>query len=73
MVGAASASPFASVTTSGDDSTNYIGVVPVIDMATNKVITTVKVGIMPAGVAATPDGTKIYVANSGLGSTTLCN
>ena len=39
--------------------------VSVIDTATNTVIATVPVGIYPIGVAVTPDGTKVYVANAG--------
>ena len=39
--------------------------VSVIDTATNTVIASVKVGKSPYGIAVTPDGTKVYVANSG--------
>jgi YVTN family beta-propeller protein len=39
--------------------------VSVINTTTNMVIATVKVGNFPYGVAANPDGTKIYVANAG--------
>jgi YVTN family beta-propeller protein len=35
----------------------------VIDTTTNKVVTTLDVGLAPAGVAVTPDGSKVYVAN----------
>ena len=37
--------------------------VSVIDTATNTVIATAPVGSDPAGVAVTPDGSKVYVAN----------
>ena len=37
--------------------------VSVIDTATNTVTATVNVGRSPAGVAVTPDGRKVYVAN----------
>jgi YVTN family beta-propeller protein len=39
--------------------------VSVIDTDTNRVITTVDVGIGPSGVAISPDGKKVYVANGG--------
>ena len=39
--------------------------ISVIDTATNNITATVNVGTTPAGVAVTPDGTKVYVANSG--------
>jgi len=38
--------------------------VSVIDTATNTIRATVSVGSNPNGVAVTPDGTKVYVANS---------
>jgi YVTN family beta-propeller protein len=37
--------------------------VSVIDTATNTVIATISVGTTPGGVAVTPDGSKVYVAN----------
>ena len=37
--------------------------ISVIDTATNTVIATVNVGTDPSGVAVTPDGKKVYVAN----------
>ena len=43
--------------------------VSVIHTATNAVVATVLVGTKPVGVAITPDGTKVYVAN--LGSNTV--
>jgi YVTN family beta-propeller protein len=39
--------------------------VSVIATATNTVIGTIPVGLEPLGVAVTPDGSKVYVANSG--------
>jgi YVTN family beta-propeller protein len=39
--------------------------VPVIDTATNTVVTTISGFTSPFGVAVTPDSTKVYVANSG--------
>jgi YVTN family beta-propeller protein len=44
-----------------EDSNN----VSVINTKTNKVIATVPVGKEPNGVAVTPNGTKVYVVNSG--------
>ncbi len=54
------AAPFAYITCS-----DFGGTVSVIDTATNNVIAIVPVGINPCGVAVTPDGTKVYVVNSG--------
>jgi YVTN family beta-propeller protein len=39
--------------------------VSVINTIANNVTATVKVGQLPVGVAVTPDGTKVYVANNG--------
>ena len=39
--------------------------VSVIDTATNTVVATVNVGVTPQRLAVTPDGTTVYVANSG--------
>jgi len=39
--------------------------VSVIDTATNTVIATIPVGSHPQGVAVTPDGSRVYVANEG--------
>ena len=39
-----------------------------IDTATNMVVATVPVGNVPSGVAITPDGTHVYVANSNPGT-----
>ena len=38
--------------------------VSVIDTATKTVVATVGVGSVPDGIAVTPDGTHVYVANS---------
>ena len=62
LVSIAGAAPFAYIT-------NYLdNTVSVIDTATNTVTSTVPVGSSPIGVAVTPDGTKVYVANSGANS-----
>src|SRR5260370_42277215 len=37
--------------------------VSVIDTTTNAVIATIPVGLLPFGVAVTPDGSKVYVTN----------
>jgi YVTN family beta-propeller protein len=42
---------------------NGANTVSVIDTATNRVTATVPVGSEPAGVAVTPDGSKVFVAN----------
>ena len=39
------------------------GTVSVVDVATNKIITTIAVGKRPWNMAMTPDGGKLYVAN----------
>ena len=54
----AEAAPFLYVTNFSDNT------VSVIDTATNTVVATVAVGNGPEGVAVTPDGTKVYVANT---------
>ena len=41
----------------------------VIATATNTVTATIPVGVGPAGVAVSPDGSKVYVANQIYGST----
>ena len=41
---------------------NFSNSVTVIDTTTNMVITTIAVGIVPVGVAVTPDGSKVYVS-----------
>jgi YVTN family beta-propeller protein len=52
-------SPYAYITNSGDN------LVAVIDTFTAAVITTVRVGNEPTGVAVNPAGTRVYVTNSG--------
>ena len=42
---------------------NEDNTVSVIDTSSNSVISTVPVGIDPAGVAVSPDGTLVYVTN----------
>ena len=48
---------------------NFSNKVTVIDTTTNKVVTTIDVGLAPAGVAVTPDGSKVYVANEAVNGT----
>jgi YVTN family beta-propeller protein len=55
---AESQAPYAYITNAGSNT------VSVIDTATNTITATVPVGSNPNGVAVTPDGTKVYVANS---------
>ncbi len=55
----ASAAPFAYITNQGDMT------VSVIDTATNTVTATVIVESSPTGVAVSPDGSRVYVANLG--------
>ncbi|HII90637.1 MAG TPA: PKD domain-containing protein [Methanosarcina sp.] len=57
LVSIAGASPFAYITNYNDDT------VSVIDIATNKVTTTINVGTEPYGVAVIPDRTKVYVTH----------
>ncbi len=47
------------VTNNGDDT------ISVIDTSSNTVVATVRVGAGPEGVAVTPDGMRLYVANDG--------
>jgi YVTN family beta-propeller protein len=56
MASSAAAAPFAYVTAGS-------GIVAVIDTATNTVVATVPVGENAVGVAVTPDGKHVYVAN----------
>src|SRR6516162_4981949 len=42
---------------------NFSNKVTVIDTTTNKVVTTIDVGLAPSGVAVAPNGSKVYVAN----------
>src|SRR5215831_11877612 len=55
--GAPSSAQNAYITNSGSNT------VSVIDTATNTVVSTIPVGTAPAGVAVTPDGSKVYVTN----------
>src|ERR1700741_3777566 len=48
---------------------NFSNKVTVIDTTTNKVVTTIDVGVAPAGVAVTPDGSKGYGANEAVNGT----
>src|SRR5271157_4475368 len=61
LVSIAGAAPFAYITNQGSNN------VSVIDTATNNIVTSVNVGSGPGpgGVAATPDGTRVYVTHSG--------
>jgi YVTN family beta-propeller protein len=45
--------------------------VSVIDTSTDVVIATIQVGAFPFGVAVSPDGTKVYVANLGDGTVSV--
>ena len=63
--GTASAAPFAYV--SNFRSSN----VSVIDVSTNTVVDTVEVGGSPTGVAVSPDGAFVYVANAASNSNTV--
>ncbi len=58
VVYAAQAAPLAYIANSGSNT------VSVIDTATDSVVATVNVGSEPAGVAVSPDGSRVYVANS---------
>lgn len=55
--------PFAYVT--DRTSSEAAGSVLVIDMLTGLLATQIQVGVAPLGIAASPDGTRLYVANSG--------
>ncbi|WP_425529808.1 YncE family protein, partial [Stenotrophomonas maltophilia] len=43
----------------------YSGTVTVFDLDALKVVKTIEVGDHPEGIAASPDGTKLYAANWG--------
>jgi YVTN family beta-propeller protein len=47
--------------------------VSVIDTSNNNIIATVSVESGPHGVAVTPDGTKVYVANNGDDTVSVIN
>ncbi|MBI3990295.1 MAG: hypothetical protein HY347_11850, partial [candidate division NC10 bacterium] len=66
----AEAQPFAYVANFDQDNLSS-GTVSVIDTATNTVTDTVAVGGRPDGLAAHPDGTKVYVANHYEGSNSI--
>ena len=48
---------------------NFSNKVTVIDTTTNKVVTTIDVGLAPAGIAVRPDGSKVYAANRAVNGT----
>ncbi len=45
--------------------------VVVIDPVTHRLVASVKAGANPIGIAATPDGSKLYVSNSGAGNVSV--
>ncbi|AKB22332.1 beta-propeller fold lactonase family protein [Methanosarcina sp. WH1] len=53
------------------DADFVIGTVSVIDTATDTVTDTVKIGEEPSGIAVSPSGTKVYVANYGNSSVSI--
>jgi len=54
--------------------TNYgDSTVSVINVATNAVATTIKVGKHPRGVSVSPDGIRVYVANNGSNTVSVIN
>ena len=59
LVSIVGAAPFAYITNLSSNN------VSVINTTTNNVTATEPVGIDPNGVAITPDGSKVYVANNG--------
>src|SRR5208283_5806461 len=59
LVNIAGAEPYAYITNAGSNT------VSVIDIATNKVTSTLNVGDLPCGVAINPGGKKVYVTNVG--------
>ena len=63
----AGAAPFAYITNMGSNTTS------VIDIANNTVTATVPVGTSPWGVAVSPDGSKVYVANNGSNDISVIN
>lgn len=54
-----------------EDSDFFIGTVSVIDTATDTVTATVQVEKEPSGIAVSPSGTKVYVANYGNDSVSI--
>lgn len=65
---ALAAGPFAYVTDSGGYPYTSPGTVSVIDTSNNSVVATITVGTQPYGIAVTPDGSHVYVANEGYGT-----
>lgn len=61
-------SNFLTATASGAGSMWVNGTLTVVDTATRAVLATVTVGANPSGVAVSPDGNRVYVANSGAGT-----
>ncbi len=59
---------FLTATASGAGSLWVNGTLTVVDTATRVVLTTVTVGANPSGVAVSPDGNRVYIANSGAGT-----
>jgi YVTN family beta-propeller protein len=59
LISIAGAAPFAYITNQNSNN------ITVIDTATNNIKANVTGLNYPIGVAVTPDGTKVYVANSG--------
>ena len=59
--------------TNSDGENTSIGIVSVIDTATNTVVTDIKVGESPYGIAVTPDGKKVYVANEDSNTISVIN
>lgn len=64
----AGASPFAYVTNSDTNTVSVLDMAPFDDVSA-----TVAVGRSPRGLAATPDGKRVYVANSGSGTVSVIN
>src|SRR6266545_3171371 len=54
---AAKAAPFAYVSNEGSSS------VSIIDTATDKVVSTMKIGQKPRGIAISPDGKRLYISD----------
>jgi gliding motility-associated-like protein len=52
---------------------NYINTVSVIDLATNKVVTTLSVGNTPVGVAVNPVNNQVYITNTFESSVSVIN
>lgn len=63
----------ASAAPNGYVSTPFADQVVVFDTADNSIVTTVDVGEFPRGLAVSPDGTKVYVANQGDETNTIAS